>query len=89
MAYMFNGATQLLEVYIEDISNVTAMNCMFKTCRDIDTITMKGNPSKLNVVTDMFKDTTTVGTFYYDDRYDYSKIIAELPSTWTAVPITV
>ena len=37
----------------------------------------------------MFGGIKTTGTLYYDSRYDYSKIINALPSTWTAVPYDV
>ena len=37
----------------------------------------------------MFSGVKTNGTLYYDSRYDYSKIINVLPSTWTAVPYDV
>jgi hypothetical protein len=36
----------------------------------------------------MFNGVPKNGTFYYDPAYDYSKIIAKLPTTWTAVPLT-
>jgi hypothetical protein len=33
----------------------------------------------------MFENITTNGKFYYNSNYDYSKIIAQLPTTWTAI----
>jgi hypothetical protein len=35
----------------------------------------------------MFYNVTSEGTFYYNPQYDYSKVIAELPETWTAIPL--
>jgi hypothetical protein len=48
---------------------------------------MGGDVSKVTNALDMFNGIKTTGTFYYNSQYDYSKIIAELPSTWTAVPM--
>ena len=69
-------------------SNVENMKDMFYDS-SFKSITMIGGVDKLTTTTSMFSLMTSSGTFYYDDRYDYSKIIAQLPSTWTAVPITV
>lgn len=35
----------------------------------------------------MFYNIKTNGTFYYNPKYDYSKIIEVLPSTWKAEAI--
>ena len=48
---------------------------------------MINDVSLVTNVYSMFSNITTTGTFYYNGNYDYSKIIAVLPSTWTAVPI--
>lgn len=69
-----------------DISNVTNMVGLFDYCRSLEYIKMMGDPSNLNTYRDIFGYIPENGKFVYDRRYDYSKIIAELPSTWTAVP---
>jgi hypothetical protein len=65
------------------------MGSMFSGCTNLTEIRMGGNPSSLTTVSYMFRGINTNGTFYYNVAYDYSKIIAELPSTWTAVPCTL
>jgi hypothetical protein len=60
---------------------------MFGSCNNLTSVTMKNNVSAVTHVTNMFNEITTTGTFYYNGDYDYSKIIAVLPSTWTAVDI--
>lgn len=69
-------------------SNVASMARMFYGCYNLTELTMTGPTNPNADVTDMFKDITKSGTFYYNPQYDYSHIIAQLPSTWTAVPIT-
>ena len=72
-----------------DTSKVTDMSYMFSSCSGLTEVRMGGNPSSLTKVNDMFYGINTTGTFYYNSVYDYSKIIAELPSTWTAIPCTL
>jgi hypothetical protein len=36
-----------------------------------------------------FDTNNSVGNFYYNSAYDYSKIIDVLPSKWTAIPCTL
>ena len=50
---------------------------------------MMGNTSNLRYATGFFPYTTNTGTFYYNEAYDYSKIIAELLNAWTAIPCAV
>lgn len=35
----------------------------------------------------MFRNITTNGTLYYNGKYDFSKIIEQLPETWTAIDL--
>lgn len=71
-----------------DLSSVVTMENMFGLNSGLSEVIMAGKVNPDAVVTDMFKDITTSGTFYYNPAYDYSHIIAQLPSTWTAVPIS-
>lgn len=70
-----------------DLSMVVDTNQMFAFCENLTEVKMGGNPQRLSAVAQMFLGVTTTGTFYYNSKYDYSKIIAQLPSTWTAVPM--
>lgn len=90
MYSMFLGCTHLATISgIEnwDTSNVTSMRDMFNGCSSLAEIRMRGDVSKVTNVTGMFSSVKSGGTFYYNPQYDYSKIIAELPATWTAVPM--
>lgn len=66
-----------------DISKVTIMNEAFSCGSNV--IKMGGNPESLETCEDMFNGEIP-GTFYYNYAYDYSKILAVLPETWTAIP---
>ena len=91
MNSMFYGCSGLtsLDLTNFDTSNVTNMGWMFSGCKGLTEVRMGGNPSKVSGVSSMFDYITTSGTFYYNAAYDYSKIIAKLPSTWTAVACTL
>lgn len=91
MSLMFGYCSSLTSLDLSkwDISNVSSMGGMFKGCNNLTEVRMGGNPSKVMDVYEMFDGVTTNGTFYYNPMYDYSKIIAKLPSTWTAVPCTL
>ena len=89
MYYLFNSCTNLITVPQLDISNVTNMNGMFSSCRSLNEIRFKGKPQTSIKLAYTFSNIAENGTLYYDSRYDYSKIINVLPSTWTAVPYDV
>jgi surface protein len=91
MSSMFYYCVNLTSLDLSnwDTSKVTDMQRMFDWCTSLTEVRMGGNPSKVTNVNNMFKGITTTGTFYYNSAYDYSKIIAKLPSTWTAVPCTM
>lgn len=71
-----------------DMSQCTHMQNMFNGCSRLKTVIMNSEINPNVITTDMFKNIKTEGTFYYNPAYDYSKIIAKLPATWTAVPLT-
>lgn len=89
MAYMFSDCSKLTTIPQLDISSVTNMTLMFSDCGLLTSVRFKGNPSISLNVNLMFDSVTSTGTLYYDERYDYSKIINALPSTWVAVPYNV
>lgn len=70
-----------------DTSNVTNMAKMFSRCNGLTELRMLGPTNPNADVTDMFYNNKKNGTFYYNPAYDYSHIIAQLPSTWTAVAV--
>lgn len=88
MSSMFSHST-IKSINLGDITNVGKLGSIFLQCPNLESVTMMGCPADDLVSINMFNLVITNGVLYYDSRYDYSKIIAELPSTWTAVPITV
>lgn len=88
MRSMFSYCKSLTTVPELDISSATSITDMFLDCTSLVEVRFKGNPSKLGQYT-LFSGVNTSGVFYYDSRYDYSKIISVLPSTWTSVPYDV
>ena len=86
---LFSGCSSLISIPELDISNVRDMSSAFENCTKLMEVRLKGDPSKLTIIVDMFRNVKTNGTLYYDSRYDYSKIINILPSTWTSVPYDI
>ena len=91
MNYTFSGLVNISSVDLTNwnISNVIGMSEMFYGCNNLNEVKMGGNPSSLEYCNSIFSYTKTNGTFYYNSLYDYSLIIEQLPSTWTAVPCTL
>lgn len=89
MRFMFN-LSQIDKVDLTglDLSKVENMEQMFGGCSKLIEVRMDSELNPDLIAANMFVNITTNGTFYYNPNYDYSKIIAELPSTWTAVPLT-
>ena len=87
ISQMFYGCKGLTSVDLSgwDLSNLENIGYLFRNCNKLTSVKMGGNVNKLNSAQSMFASVTTTGTFYYPAQYDYSKIIAQLPSTWTAV----
>ena len=91
MDWMFFACTGLTSLDLSnwDTSNVIYMNHMFYACSNLTEIKMGGDVSNVTNVGIMFNGVASTGTFYYNSAYDYSNIIAELPSGWNAVPCTL
>ena len=96
ISQMFYGCRKLTNIDLSplDIYNITSMSFMFNTCVNLQKVKMMGDVSKVEDVYYMFGDVNHKAganvenpKFYYDARYDYSKIIAELPENWTAIPV--
>ncbi len=74
-------------VTLNNTSNVRSFKGAFYDAPFLKTLTMTGDVSKVDDVTDMFGKISNSGTFYYNPQYDYSKIINVLPENWVAKPI--
>lgn len=66
-----------------DTSSVTNMSYIFSNDTKLTKVIMTGDVSKVTDFTEMFENVTTSGTLYYNDNYDYSSVIATLPSNWS------
>ena len=66
--------------------NVTDMSYMFSGCSNIESIKMGGDIKNLSSYNAILNDINTSGILYYNETYNYDKIINELPNTWTAIP---
>jgi hypothetical protein len=80
MKRTFYGCSSLISVHLIT-QNVTDMESIFRDCYSLQSVTMVGGvPEGVNAYRS-FENITTNGTFYYDSKYDYSAIIAQLPAT--------
>ena len=74
-------------VTLIDTSNVKSLKGAFYDAPFLKSVTMTDDVSNLEDVTDMFAKCSSQGTFFYNPKYDYSKIINVLPEGWVAKPI--
>ena len=89
MSDMFSQCNKLKSVVLGDLSSVEYITSVFANCTSLESVTMKGPISEnADFGSYPFAGVNTTGTFYYNPAYDYSSIIAKLPATWTAVPLT-
>ena len=89
MYSMFGECFNLISIPEIDITKKYDTSYMFSDCSKLTEVRFKGKPRSDLKVNGMFGGIKTTGTLYYDSRYDYSKIINVIPSTWTAVPYNV
>lgn len=89
MSHMFIYCSEITSLDLSnwDFSNVFDLRYMFAYCPKLTEIKMNSQLKSNIYLNNIFDGITTEGTFYYNPQYDYSKIIAKLPSTWTAVPL--
>jgi hypothetical protein len=65
------------------------MSQMFYNCYALNEIKMGGQVKSSCKLDYMFGGTGNYSnncTFYYNSAYDYSKVLAKLPSNWSKVP---
>lgn len=93
LSRLFSHCEKLKEIDLSPLCFVgdeIEMTQCFSTCYKLQKVKMMGDVSKVKDVKEMFKragQDVENPKFYYDARYDYSKIIAELPEHWTAIPV--
>lgn len=88
MRKMFYGCKSLERVTI-DMSHSADCYGAFYNCESLSEVRMVGDPANVRVLGDMFYGVKDEGVLYYDDRYDYNKIINILPENWISMPYTV
>ena len=95
MGNMFGNCRSLTSIPQLDISNVTTMRGTFQNCTVLESLRFKGDPSKITDFNFIISYAArNGGTLYYDDRYDYSRIIDVFSSDsttgdWTFIPYNV
>ena len=62
-----------------------AIEFLFRYCTNLKCVKMSGDFSNVIHYDKMFEGVETEGTLFYDKRYDYSKIIEQLPEKWQAI----
>ena len=70
-----------------DISNVTSMTYTFTACSSLTSIYIDSAINSSVVFEATFFQVAENGTLYYNSNYDYSKIFALLPTTWSTVAL--
>ncbi len=84
---IFNGCANLtkLDVSKFDTSKANYINYMFRDCPKLTEIKMLGPTSTKTETSYMFENVGNNGVFRYNSAYNYTHIINQLPSNWTAV----
>ena len=83
-----SSPTYSIDISGWDTSSAENMDGMFSGHVRLRELKMMGATNPNASVSDMFAGVVSDGVFYYNPRYDYSHIIAQLPSSWTAIPVT-
>lgn len=86
---MFGGSNlERINLKGVDFKNSVFMSELFYNCEKLVSITFDSELNDNVNCTNMFKLVTSEnGKLYYNKKYDYSKIIEQLPSTWKAIPV--
>lgn len=80
--YAFAYVRGLISNLVIDLTYCTNTSYAFSQSQ-ISKITLIGDPSKITNYSNMFSGIGSGGTISYDSQYDYSKILALVPSSWT------
>ena len=68
-------------------NNANRMLYFFSECTNLTSVIMDSELNDNLSCLAMFSNVTTNGKLYYNKKYDYSKIIEQLPPTWKAIPV--
>lgn len=86
--YMFSGCNSLQIMFLRNwnISKINNYNYMFWNCYNLTELYMAATALNANAsnLANMFKGVRSSGVFYYNPKYDYSKITEVLPTNWSA-----
>ena len=87
---MFDGNPLLTYVDLTPLTSNGAeqyktIEFLFHHCTNLKCVKMSGDFSNVIHYDKMFEGVETEGTLFYDKRYDYSKIIEQLPEKWQAI----
>lgn len=87
--YFFAWCTSLETIDLRglNLKNVTDLKQFAYCCNSLKELYIDTELPNLTDASLMFYNIKTNGTFYYNPKYDYSKIIEVLPSTWKAEAI--
>lgn len=86
---MFGGSNlERINLKGVDFKNSVFMSGLFYDCEKLLSITFDSELNDNVNCNNMFKLVTSEnGKLYYNKKYDYSKIIEQLPPTWKAIPV--
>ena len=86
---MFGGSNlERINLKGVDFKNSVFMSGLFYDCEKLLSITFDSELNDNVNCNNMFKLVTSEnGKLYYNKKYDYSKIIEQLPQTWKAIPV--
>lgn len=81
---MFSGCNLVSSIDLSslDTTDVYSISGIFKGCSNLSEVTMYYPVDNITELEEAFSGVAEVGTFYYNPKYDYSKIINILPPGW-------
>ena len=87
MKAMLSGLPKITNFDLSSFNllNVTNFDNMFDGSTALTEVKMMSDINTELSTVNMFININTTGVFYYNINYNYSRIIASLPSTWTAI----
>ena len=87
MKAMLSGLPKITKFDLSSFNllKVTNFDNMFDGSTALTEVKMMSDINTTLSTVNMFININTTGVFYYNINYNYSRIIASLPSTWTAI----